>query len=117
MTHWSATRRSFLRNTLALAIAAGSYGCRSVGRSRLHLSRARERIGNEDAHVVIEYSTLIIDGREAEVTALNASVPGPLVRLREGDDAVLSVTNLLDCLLYTSPSPRDRTRSRMPSSA
>ena len=24
---------------------------------------------------------------------------------------------LCDCLLYTSPSPRDRTRSRMPSSA
>ena len=24
---------------------------------------------------------------------------------------------LHDCLLYTSPSPRDRTRSRMPSSA
>ena len=24
---------------------------------------------------------------------------------------------LWDCLLYTSPSPRDRTRSRMPSSA
>ena len=24
---------------------------------------------------------------------------------------------LLNCLLYTSPSPRDRTRSRMPSSA
>ena len=23
----------------------------------------------------------------------------------------------IDCLLYTSPSPRDRTRSRMPSSA
>ena len=26
-------------------------------------------------------------------------------------------TPFLDCLLYTSPSPRDRTRSRMPSSA
>ena len=24
---------------------------------------------------------------------------------------------IFDCLLYTSPSPRDRTRSRMPSSA
>ena len=24
---------------------------------------------------------------------------------------------LISCLLYTSPSPRDRTRSRMPSSA
>ena len=27
------------------------------------------------------------------------------------------VDNCIDCLLYTSPSPRDRTRSRMPSSA
>ena len=27
------------------------------------------------------------------------------------------VGNIDDCLLYTSPSPRDRTRSRMPSSA
>src|SRR5665811_1278388 len=27
------------------------------------------------------------------------------------------VTLKVDCLLYTSPSPRDRTRSRMPSSA
>ena len=26
-------------------------------------------------------------------------------------------TLCIDCLLYTSPSPRDRTRSRMPSSA
>ena len=28
-----------------------------------------------------------------------------------------SQTNVLDCLLYTSPSPRDATLSRMPSSA
>ena len=27
------------------------------------------------------------------------------------------LANILACLLYTSPSPRDRTRSRMPSSA
>ena len=27
------------------------------------------------------------------------------------------VFDFFDCLLYTSPSPRDRTRSRMPSSA
>ena len=27
------------------------------------------------------------------------------------------ITQYLYCLLYTSPSPRDRTRSRMPSSA
>ena len=29
----------------------------------------------------------------------------------------LSANNMKHCLLYTSPSPRDRTRSRMPSSA
>ena len=29
----------------------------------------------------------------------------------------MSVMGLDACLLYTSPSPRDRTRSRMPSSA
>ena len=33
-------------------------------------------------------------------------------RLFAGDDALAQA-----CLLYTSPSPRDRTRSRMPSSA
>ena len=27
------------------------------------------------------------------------------------------ITKVVGCLLYTSPSPRDRTRSRMPSSA
>ena len=27
------------------------------------------------------------------------------------------IENIVSCLLYTSPSPRDRTRSRMPSSA
>ena len=36
-----------------------------------------------------------------------------IVPIKEGFDALLSMT----CLLYTSPSPRDRTRSRMPSSA
>ena len=29
----------------------------------------------------------------------------------------LAVGNAIDCLLYTSPSPRDKRQSRMPSSA
>ena len=32
-------------------------------------------------------------------------------------DVIDFTARLYDCLLYTSPSPRDRTRSRMPSSA
>ena len=35
----------------------------------------------------------------------------------EGRIHGLIVERVMDCLLYTSPSPRDRTRSRMPSSA
>ena len=32
-------------------------------------------------------------------------------------DEAIDKQKILTCLLYTSPSPRDRTRSRMPSSA
>ena len=32
-------------------------------------------------------------------------------------DSLKAITLVYTCLLYTSPSPRDRTRSRMPSSA
>ena len=38
------------------------------------------------------------------------------VHARHGEPAIL-IGWSLGCLLYTSPSPRDRTRSRMPSSA
>ena len=37
----------------------------------------------------------------------------PLEQIRQVGDVIL----VDSCLLYTSPSPRDRTRSRMPSSA
>ena len=32
-------------------------------------------------------------------------------------DNIVNITGLIPCLLYTSPSPRDRQKSRMPSSA
>ena len=35
----------------------------------------------------------------------------------DGDRTAYRLTTGNGCLLYTSPSPRDRTRSRMPSSA
>ena len=38
-------------------------------------------------------------------------------RLRALELPTLHYRQLRGCLLYTSPSPRDRTRSRMPSSA
>lgn len=43
-----------------------------------------------------EPSPLIVKGRKAVATALNGTVPGPLVRLREGDKVDLHVTNSLE---------------------
>ena len=34
-----------------------------------------------------------------------------------GKNILPDIAQAVNCLLYTSPSPRDRTRSRMPSSA
>ena len=42
---------------------------------------------------------------------LAALIPGRYAVLMDRDGRIIA------CLLYTSPSPRDRTRSRMPSSA
>ena len=45
-----------------------------------------------------------------------AAVVGLLFLL--GQRTPIKIVNMINsCLLYTSPSPRDRTRSRMPSSA
>ena len=40
--------------------------------------------------------------------------PGFVVKDKDGGELVMQLEN---CLLYTSPSPRDRQKSRMPSSA
>ena len=41
----------------------------------------------------------------------------PLESVEDIFEAIDSIIESVSCLLYTSPSPRDRTRSRMPSSA
>ena len=48
------------------------------------------------------------------VAVIVANIPGLLAEQREFTDGK-DLNHI--CLLYTSPSPRDRTRSRMPSSA
>ena len=44
-------------------------------------------------------------------------IPVYIETLEEAEIASEDLEKALDCLLYTSPSPRDRQRSRMPSSA
>ena len=48
-------------------------------------------------------------------TAHMSSLAGSAIVRNQGIDPILQIT--CSCLLYTSPSPRDATLSRMPSSA
>ena len=68
-------------------------------------------IAHDNAPSLTPLVTLLADDMEqvnAQIVARMAS-DVPLVPELAG--------HLIACLLYTSPSPRDRTRSRMPSSA
>jgi CopA family copper-resistance protein len=38
----------------------------------------------------------MIDGRQAEAIGINGTVPGPLIRLKEGEDVLIRVTNEMD---------------------
>ena len=65
-----------------------------------------------------ELNQPLTDGQVQEI--VNADIANPIehnlnydgTRAIDGGEG-----KFRDCLLYTSPSPRDRTRSRMPSSA
>ena len=56
----------------------------------------------------------LIDSLPAGITFTGSSVTQGQYNATTG---LWTVGTINDCLLYTSPSPRDRTRSRMPSSA
>ena len=59
------------------------------------------------------------DDAEQVKKLLAGHAPSELLVPKGGNDAVIAacIAQERTCLLYTSPSPRDRTRSRMPSSA
>ena len=62
-----------------------------------HLDARAE--GAEDAiDLVIDNLPFRVGGRVGSAVAVNGSVPGPLVRLREGQEAVIRVDNRLDAL-------------------
>ena len=50
-------------------------------------------------------------------TEQRAFSPRICLRREAKQSIICTSVQMMDCLLYTSPSPRDRTRSRMPSSA
>ena len=66
-------------------------------------------------------AVLVFDSEKINRTVSNRSGTVYLNSFKDSDSIIFAhiiyQRKALPCLLYTSPSPRDRTRSRMPSSA
>ena len=52
-------------------------------------------LSGPDIALTIDHLTMTVDGRASHAIGINGSVPGPLIRLREGQRARISVTNKL----------------------
>ena len=71
---------------------------------------------NTTGLMVIDRGRVAFDFGDVQELSYLASCRKSVLAMLYGDWVEKGVIDL-DCLLYTSPSPRDRTRSRMPSSA
>ncbi|NAW35543.1 copper resistance system multicopper oxidase [Halomonas alimentaria] len=93
------SRRRLLKGGAALGIgSAAALGLRPAwadpwGQTNVYAKGVEE--GPEVA-LAIRRESLEIDGQAARPYTINGESPGPMIRLKEGQDAVLRVTNLLD---------------------
>jgi FtsP/CotA-like multicopper oxidase with cupredoxin domain len=53
-------------------------------------------ISGDDIKLVIGHTSITIDGKISHAVTINGTVPGPLLRLKEGQRVRISVTNNLD---------------------
>ncbi|GGA07948.1 copper resistance system multicopper oxidase [Blastomonas marina] len=93
----SIPRRSFLSGSVALAAASAlTVPAWARGGSLRHAVKGPPELSGEDINLTIDRAHFSTGGRSGHAVAINGSVPGPLVRLREGQDVRLHVTNNLD---------------------
>jgi CopA family copper-resistance protein len=53
-------------------------------------------VSGPDIQLTIARQMLTVDGRQSHAIGINGTIPGPLIRLKEGEHARLHVTNRLD---------------------
>ena len=93
----SLSRRHLIRSTAALAAASAlPMPAWARGASLTHARNGFGEVAGEDIALAIGNHHFTASGRSGHAFAVNGTVPGPLVRLREGQTARLHVTNNLD---------------------
>ncbi len=92
------TRRDFIRGSAALGLLAGMHRIMPAYAFEAAGLKASPVAGPEvDAiDLLVREQELHFGTRSGPAITINGTVPGPLVRLREGRDAILRVTNGLD---------------------
>ena len=101
--------------TTKTAIAHGNYVRGSASKVRRVLDQIRGR-SYRDALIMLEF--MPYRSTDPITKVLRSAVANAEHNLgMDPSTLVISSAWANNCLLYTSPSPRDRTRSRMPSSA
>ena len=94
-----------------------------VGRTALHARIAKspqlQQVLQEEREALVDMaeSALRAEVLDRNMTAIIWTLKASPEAKRRGWGERHEMTGAEGCLLYTSPSPRDRTRSRMPSSA
>ena len=83
---------------------------------------AQESVLDSIALTEVTVTSQVVDVARDRITPIAfSSVSGAEIDLKAGNlefvETLKRTPGVYTCLLYTSPSPRDRTRSRMPSSA
>ena len=105
-------------NNNSTAFLFPGQGSQSIGMgSELaeHFQSARRVFEEADAVLGLPLSKIMWEGLESELNDTINTQPALYVHSQAAYQAFAELFG--DCLLYTSPSPRDSTSSRMPSSA
>ena len=89
------SRRGLLKGSAALAAAGLAVPAWARGRSLTHARNGFGTLSGESIDLDIRDHHFANGGRSGHAIAVNGSVPGPLIRLREGQDLTLNVTNHL----------------------
>jgi CopA family copper-resistance protein len=88
------SRRRFVQGLMAGGVIAGLDLWRWPALA-MNTRNEQAALAGSNFDLVIEEVAVNFTGRPAIATAINGSVPGPLLRWREGDTVTLSVTNRL----------------------
>ena len=91
------SRRHLIRSTAALAAASAlPMPAWARGTSLAHAMKGFGEVSGDDIELAIGNHHFATGGRSGHAVAVNGTVPGPLIRLREGQTARLNVTNNLE---------------------